>query len=205
MGGREMQVKIGMAFVEGYLDGLAARKLLLELDCAEPNLGIIAAEGGEQFWLKVEKYNQASKRLGPTLALVDLETAKCPSQLIMQNLPVREPDLLLRIAVRMLEAWLLADDVNLANFLRVRKTKIPSAPDEEIDPKRTIVNLARDSSSRDIRDDLVPPQGISHRVGKGYSARMADFIQNHWEPLSAAKRSPSLERAISAIRRRCFR
>jgi hypothetical protein len=193
-----MHLKIGM-------DGVAARKLLFALDCADPNLIINTADGGEQFWLKVEKYNQASKRFGPTLGLVDLESAKCPSQLILRNLPIREPDFLLRIAVRMLEAWLLADDGNLADFLRVRKTRIPSAPDEEIDPKRTIVNLARDSSSREIRDDLVPPEGITHRVGKGYSARMADFIQNHWEPLSAAKQSPSLERAIAAIRRRCFR
>jgi len=99
----------------------------------------------------------------------------------------------------MLESWLLAHHDALAAFLKISAAKVPVEPDQEVHAKRTIVNLARKSKSRLLRMDLVPKQGTSGLVGPNYTARMGEFIREHWQPLVAQTRSPSLRRALQAI------
>ena len=68
------------------------------------------------------------------------------------------------------------------------------------DPARCIdVNLARDSRSRQVREDPVPETGTTAPVGKNYTRAMEKFIDTHWEPLEASRCSPSLARAIRTI------
>lgn len=195
---------IRLAWVEGHLDGAAAERLLSVLDCASPELTVVTALGAERFWANVERYNQASRNCGPILGLVDLEKAKCPSLLISQYLPKRDPGCVLRIAVPILEAWMMADRDNLARFLGIKsKSKIPICPEDEIHPKQTLVNLARQSSLRAIREDVVPQAGSLGIVGKWYFPAMKSFVSDHWDPLAASENSPSLYRAIQAIRGIC--
>lgn len=99
----------------------------------------------------------------------------------------------------MLESWLLADDM-LATFLGVSCALLPRNPDHEANPKQTLVNLARRSRFARLRNDLVPPEGSSGIVGRGYVPRMTEFIENHWRPVHAQHRSESLQRAFRAVR-----
>jgi hypothetical protein len=46
----------------------------------------------------------------------------------------------------------------------------------------------------------VPPEGSSGIVGRGYTPRMTEFIEDHWRPDKAQRRSESLRRALEAIR-----
>jgi hypothetical protein len=101
----------------------------------------------------------------------------------------------------MLESWLLAHHKALARFLNVSVDLIPRDPDGEEHPKRTLVNLARRSRTRSIREDLIPEAGSSGVVGKNYTARLTEFIRDPWEPLVAQDRSPSLRRALAALKR----
>ena len=86
--------------------------------------------------------------------------------------------MLFRVAVREIEAWLMADSEGLAQFLGVRRGRIHNDPESIADAKRTIVELGRLSRKREIREDLVPRPGSGRIVGPRYSSRLAEFVLN---------------------------
>lgn len=77
----------------------------------------------------------------------------------------------------------MADRESFAKFLGVSRDEIPQKPDEITRPKETLVNLARSSSLRRIRDDIVPRSGSILRVGPDYNGRLTEFISAHWNPV----------------------
>jgi len=146
-------------------------------------------------------YNQAA-RLGPWLVLRDLDhDAECAPPLVTRLLPAREKDLLLRIAVRKIESWLLADQAGIASFLSISGSLVTDVPDALPDPKQTLVNLARRSRRREIVNQMVPEMGLSTTTGPGYTAFLVDYIRNHWNITAASERSLSLRRSLDALRR----
>jgi len=138
------------------------------------------------------------------LALVDLMDTglPCPPAVVDAWLPRRDPGMLFRVVVREVESWLLADRTNLADFLRVAVAKVPSAPEEEIDPKQSLVNLARKSRSAEIRRLLVPAKGSSATEGPAYTSEMRRFVDNHWDVAEARKNAPSLASCLKALEQR---
>jgi hypothetical protein len=192
---------VQLIVVEGNLEVPAAHKVLCSLGLAVEEVTTVNKGGRTAFWRDVGRYNKAAE-LGPVFALADLEAEPCPSGLIAAKLrTARHPDYILRVAEPMLESWLLADSAHLAKFLQV--SGIPKDPEAEPSPKQTLVNLARKSRSRSIRADLVPEPGSKGVVGKNYTARMSQFIEQQWDPLMAQARSESLRRAIAAIQSAC--
>ncbi len=107
----------------------------------------------------------------------------------------------LRIAVRAIEAWLLADTEGIADFIGVSRRRVPHDPEALDDPKRSLVELARSSRRREIREDFVPRDGSGRRVGPAYTARMIEFASIRWRLNEAAQRSPSLRRSLEAVQR----
>jgi len=106
----------------------------------------------------------------------------------------------LRIAVHQGESWLLADAERMAAFLHVQMEAVPSPPDELVNAKQALVNLARTSRSREVRAALVPAEGSTASVGRQYTSLIAEFAREHWRPGVAARRSGSLNRCIQALR-----
>jgi hypothetical protein len=109
-----------------------------------------------------------------------------------------------RVAVRELEAWLMSDRQRIASFLGVSIAKVPRAPETLDYPKETMVDLARQSRSRDIREDMVPRPGSGRHVGPAYAARMIEYATSFdrgWRPEVAADHAPSLRRAREALAR----
>jgi hypothetical protein len=189
-----------LVVVEGALEVPASLKLLAAVGAGTEGLHPIDKGGRVRFWQDAARYNRAAAKLGPVLGLADLEAFPCPSGLIAKHLqPSRHSDFVLRVAERMLESWFLADD-SLAEFLRISEALLPRNPDTEANPKQTLVNLARRSRSARLRSDLLPEEGSSGIVGKGYTPTMIEFIENHWRPNRAQHRSESLCRALAAIR-----
>jgi len=107
----------------------------------------------------------------------------------------------LRVAVREVESWLLADREQIARFLSVRLSQIPREPDELEDPKRVLISIAGGSRKREIRQDLVPRPESGRAVGPAYDARLIEFVANCWHPVEAAVNSRSLHRCIAALER----
>jgi len=146
----------------------------------------------------IKGFNEASN-VTPHFMLTDLDNYPCPTSLIEDwiNFPLN-PNFVFRIAVREVEAWLLADIEGLSSFLKVSKANFPKNPEQETDPKKTLIQLAKRSRNRDIREDIVP---INERatIGPNYNGRLSDFVLNNWNIETARKRSLSLEKACNKL------
>ena len=81
---------------------------------------------------------------------------------------------------------------------------MPDNPDDLDDPKQELINLARRSRRRGIRNEIVPREGSGRVVGPLYTTRMIEFIQDEiggWRPGRALRVSGSLARCIARLRR----
>ncbi|NUM78458.1 hypothetical protein HUU40_29210 [candidate division KSB1 bacterium] len=193
------QIQLSLA-VEGYLEELVLRQLVKQ--SGKPfTTGVCYGKRGKVYLHgNVKRFNSAA-RLVPFVILTDLDNEECSPALIRRLLPEsRSRNLLVRVAVREVEAWLLADRQRLATFLGVPAAKIPTQPDDCEDPKAVLVNLARRSRRREIREDLVPAPLSTSKVGKNYVGRLSQFVTTMWQVKDLARRnSPSLEKALRAL------
>ena len=134
------------------------------------------------------------------LILTDLDRSECPPVLVEQWLTgPKHPNLLFRVAVREVEAWLLGCRESFATFLGVPPSRIPDDVERIPNPKEFVVNLARRSSKRNIRVDLAPEPDSTAKVGPDYTGRLVYFVEEIWEPAVAKESSPSLRKAIEAL------
>lgn len=163
-------------------------------------IGAAYNRGGNGYLKRcIRGWNQAAKGR-PLILLTDLDQGDCPQALMRDWLPVpRHPNLLFRVAVREVEAWLLSDRINLAHFLRCSVTRIPTDPENLPDPKVSLVNLATSSRSTDIRDRLVPRRGHTAKQGPDYNACLAEFVQDRWDIAAACLNSKSLRQTVNRL------
>jgi len=144
-------------------------------------------------------WNRAAKGM-PFIVLTDLDHHECPPALKRDWLPEpQSPNLMLRIAVREVEAWLLADRGNLAQFLRVSRERLPHNPDLIADPKALLIELARRSQSREVRARIAPKAGSTAKQGPEYNVTMSTFVRDIWDIAVAKENSPSLARTVTRI------
>ena len=185
--------------VEDELSAAVLRRLLEQFQVGLSIDRLINARGYGALKAGLEKFKSASHVL-PHVILTDLDRYPCPPALLEDwkavSLP---PGCLLRVAVREVEAWLLADREGLADFLTVALNKFPEYPETELDPKQKLINLARKCRSRRLSAELVPAPGSSAPIGPGYNARFCEFVVNYWNIDRARNRAPSLDRAINRI------
>ena len=167
-------------------------------------LGLVAGpvygkRGKPHLLRRLDGYNQAAMQ-SPWLVLVDLDRdGDCAPTCREQWLPRPTGLMCFRIAVRAVEAWLLADREEMAKFLAVSPAKLPLNPELEDDPKAALVRIARSSRSRDIRSGLVPTPASARKVGPAYGSLMIRFIHGQWHPQTAAQRSDSLRRCLDCL------
>jgi hypothetical protein len=182
--------------VEDDLSESVIRRLLLETG-RNYSVGNVFGRGGFGYLQNTAKnWNAAAAAGTPILLLTDLDHHPCPSGLIEDWLDV-EPDvnLVFRVAVREVESWLLADREGFADFLGISDVVIPLQPDQIPDPKLSLINLARRSRRRTLRESIVPREGSTAVQGPDYNGCLGGFVRNHWNHNAASERSPSLGRA----------
>lgn len=186
------------AAVEGIVDESVIRRLVSHAGATPGN--IYGKNGKQEIHLRIQGYNNAAQR-SPWIVLVDLDDdALCAPSLHETWLPDPAPLMCFRVAVRQVEAWLLADREQTASFLAVRRDRIPDDPESLTNAKETVVNLARKSRRREIREDMVPRTGSGRVVGRAYSSRVIEFASRHWRPDVASLHAKSLARAIECLR-----
>ena len=162
--------------------------------------------GFGQIKKRLSAFNHAAKA-APLLVLTDLDIhAPCPGGVwgAWMGGSARNPNLIFRVAVREVEAWLLADRRNMADFLAVPVADVTIAPESSADPKIEIVDLARRSSSQDVVELMVPLPGSSVEVGRSFEMKLRQFVKDSWDIAEAAKNSNSLTRAVAALQRFTF-
>lgn len=190
--------------VEGPSD-LAAVETILASRGARADLDRAIVTGGKtNLDPRVDGYNAAARH-GSWFVLrdADHDGDDCPVRLRERLLaPERQAaSLSLRIAVRSLEAWLLADVDAVADHFKVPQSRLPARPEEENRPKQVLVNACRSSRRSDVRRGVVPPAGSPRTVGPEYVAFVSEFFLRAWRPDEAAASAPSLARALAEIDR----
>lgn len=184
--------------VEGDTDVPFVSKLCVDVGLAI-RLPIIDASGKGAIDAKLDGYAKAANG-SPYLVVRDLDKdANCAPTWLAKRAPKQAgPFFSLRIAVREVEAWFLADAKNAAACLHVNEEAIPIDPDAELDPKARIVALARRSTKPAINKGLVPRAGVSRPVGPDYEGWLIKSGES-WNISRALKRSDSLRRARVAL------
>lgn len=180
-------------------DDLAVAERLVTMTGHAVGSGPGSHSGHGQLDLALPAYARAARHR-PWLVLRDLDHHECAPTLIRRLVPENPPGLLLRVPVRAIESWFFADSETLAEYLSIAVTKVPRDAENEVWPKQAMVNLARASRDKRVVADMVPAAGDRRVAGPAYSARLVDFARDHWRPEVARVRSPSLERAIQALR-----
>lgn len=185
--------------VEDELSGAVMRRLIAATGRDFAIDRMINARGYGQIKSGIGKFRTSSYAL-PHVVLTDLDRYPCPLALLdnwgVIDLP---PQLLFRIAVREVEAWLIADREGIAEFLHVAVGKVPHAPEAEDDPKRTLLNLARRSRKKRLAQELVPALGSSAPIGPLYNARLSEFVNEKWNIDQAKLVADSLSRTLNRL------
>jgi hypothetical protein len=160
----------------------------------------IGKNGKTHLRQRLSGFNQAARH-APWVVVVDLDhSAECAPPFCRDWLPHPSAHMCFRVAVREIEAWLLADRERLARFLSIASGRVPANPEALDDPKLALVNLARHSRRRDIRDDMVPRPSSGREVGPAYTSRVIEFVESQWRPEVAAHLADSLRRCRLRLR-----
>jgi hypothetical protein len=182
--------------VEDVLSETVMSRLLAHVEYTG-NMVCRIARGNGQIKSNLAKYKQAS-RVIPHIILTDLDRFPCPPALLDHwNVGTLPSTMLLRIAVREVEAWLLSDRKNIAAFLHTAVTRIPLSPEIEADPKRVLFNAINKTRLRRLIEEMVPSSGA--HIGPMYNAHMCDFVRNHWQIPEACENAPSLVRTLTRL------
>lgn len=150
---------------------------------------------------KLRSLNEAAAGM-KIVALADRDSLQnCPVRMIQAWLGgARHPNLVVRIAEMEIESWIMADRESISDFLEVPLNRIPQAPDQIVDAKQELINIARQSRSRKTREEMCPTHGSNSVVGPAYNSNLESFIRVDWRPGNAMRHSPSLRRAEQRIR-----
>lgn len=160
--------------------------------------GSLGKRGKGYITSRIAEFNRAAGSI-PFFILIDSDTAECAPDVVRGLLPQnRHRNLVLRVAIREAEAWLLADRSGFAGFLGVGSSKFPLITDLIPDPKTLVINLARRSRKKEVREGIVPAAGSTAKIGPLYNSLLTTFTSQFWDLDAAAANSDSLRRAIQA-------
>lgn len=185
--------------VEDEISDYVLRRMLRDIEGVA--VGITYRKGGFGYLQKtIAGWNNAARGI-PFAVLTDLDRYICPAELIDDWLKVpKHPNLLFRVAVREVEAWLLADQAAMATFLGISVGTLPERPDELPDPKSVLIELAKKSRHSLVRESLVPRRDSTAKQGPGYNGCLAWYVNTEWNPELARRSSPSLDRTLQRFK-----
>lgn len=184
---------------EDVLSETIGLRLLADLDARLDSPLKLRKGGFGYLRSKMDSWRQlAQQRL--VFMLTDLDQAACVVNFVQDwkgGKPLPQ-NLLLRVAVREIESWVLADHEAMRKLIGP-KGVLPADPDALPDPKQYLLKLAK-QAPKPVRDDLVAAKGAMASQGLGYNLRLSNWVQNDWSPERAAERSPSLMRTRNRLR-----
>jgi len=147
-------------------------------------------------------FNHAALQGNPFLVMIDLDNSICPAKLISDCLQGtrQSSNLLVRIAVREAEAWLLADNIELPKHISVAPALFPADVENLPDAKQKLLNLVRKSKKKTLVPRLCPAPKSTAVIGPEYNDFFAEFVLYSWNFECARGRSRSLQRAYERVK-----
>ena len=138
---------------------------------------------------------------GAVFMLTDLDANECAPSLVANWLGniVCPAKFLLRVAVREVEAWLMADRSGFAKFMGIATDQVPPEVEKVADPKMHLLKLAR-GARRDLRTALLPPTKSAAIQGFDYNVVLSTFVREKWSSARAVDNSDSLRRTVERLR-----
>jgi len=190
------------AAVEGDVDEAVLRRIVEHIGLELGN--VYGREGKQRLLRRLGGYNNAA-RVSPWVVLVDLDgDFGCAPAFVQHWLAAPSQYMRFRVVVQAIEAWLMADRQRISAALAINERRLPLDPDSVPQPKAVLVDLARHSKSRAIREEMVPRERSGRSVGPLYGARLRQFVLDEasgWRPDEAAAHSNSLRRCMESLRR----
>lgn len=186
--------------VEDDLSETVLRRLLRERP-TQYAIGAVFKKGGFGYLKRmVRAFNNLAKEC-PVLLLTDLDLRPCAPELVSEWLKQpRHPDFLLRVAVREVEAWLLASHQELGSYLGLRRPSPIGMPEAIPDPKSELLRICAKSPRRDRREAIVRTATNGKLFqGPAYNSTLGEFVNDFWPVAIAAGKCPSLARALAAL------
>lgn len=183
---------------EGPVDAAVARRLIVAVG-GEPGSDYVTVRGPrgrDALDQRIPGLVIAARHGRRVLVLRDLDAEPCASPVVARLVPQPPPGFCLRLAVRAVEAWLLADHEGIARGLRIRKSGLPPEPETLVDPKVVLRRLGQTSRDAEISRQC----GATPQVFGALTASLATEV---WDPKRAAGRAPSLARALQRLRAVC--
>ena len=185
------------------VEDLLSEAVLLRLLGETPvdyDVKVLGRKGKGYINKRINNFNEAAKGI-PCILLRDLDNWDCAPLLLERYLPVhKHKNLLFRVAVKEVEAWLMADRLGFSNFIGVKSSRIPYDTETIDNPKEFLIGLAKTSRFKTIREDIVPYYTTTAKQGRGYNSRLITFVNNHWNPDTAENHSDSLKRTLNALK-----
>lgn len=148
---------------------------------------------------KIANFAEISERCAVVM-ITDLDRERCAPSLRHKWLNGLQPpeNFVFRVAVKEIEAWLLADAPQLSDFLGVKQRAIPTNVEAIEDPKAALVEVAK-RAKRNLRMDIVPDNQTKAKQGLGYNRALRPFVESSWDVNYAAQNSDSLKRACLRV------
>lgn len=190
-------IPVALATEDALSEAIGLR-LLAELPgSVYPNI-LLRKDGFGYLRSNMDKWRQLAQRQ-IVFILTDLDQIACPAALRANWIDRHQQpaNLVLRVAVREVESWVLADHEAMRQLIGQKGT-LPPQPDELPDPKQYLLRLAK-LSTREIRADLIKEKNAIASQGIGYNRRLTAWVSSDWSPARAAQRSPSLQRARTRL------
>lgn len=162
----------------------------------------VSARGNGYIRKNLNKWNNKRNTM-PYFILTDLDQNECPPSLIKEWFEYSpRKNLVFRVAVKEVEAWLLADVDGFSSFTRLSKDLIEKETrdvENITHPKEKLISLVKRSRERHLKEDIVARDGISQ--GPAYNFRLKEFVDDHWNMEKAKKNSRSFDKAFKALSR----
>jgi len=186
---------------EDRLSESVALRLLAEVNVTVEQTRCLGRQGNGYLLKRLRSLNGSSSNHLKVLMLTDLDQKSCAPTLVsawFDNIS-RSENLIFRVAVREVEAWLMADTRSFATFLGVSQALVRSDVETLADPKRELLKLATRSRARGVRQSLLPAANAAAAQGFGYNDLLCAFVRDAWSARDASRNSPSLLRARRRI------
>ena len=188
-----------------------SRAVAIKLINQEKNTCDIRELGGSgsgcgPIFKRLDEYNETSKKSGePVIVFIDLDNIRCAPRLLgnlQKSHPIKDRQPLnkfqIRIAVREVESWLLADKEGLETYFGISQKAIHPSPEKLSDPKQELLNLIKRNAKAKFKRAMLPKG--KGTIGTGYNEYLVHFIDTVWDSTRACANANSLARAIERIK-----